>query len=985
MSLASPGVRGPNVADFASPAAPPSEAADWLQQTLRGFPALISDVELPSALAPVFKRFQVELAPLLRRSAPQVLPDDLTGLLGELAEGFRSQLSSLISSVLVLELNVARVRGHLRGDSPAERLRDFLARFPADFSTAVVEEYPELVQRIRQRYADAIASVEETFTRLGQDLPSLLAAFQMEPSAQLSSVTWSLGDRHSGGRTVSAFTFTDGTRLAYKPRPCAAAQRFLDVLAWVNERLNGPRLEGLQLVCLPTHGWVKWVDQAPLADGAQAKRFFFREGAQLALLHALRGTDLHEENLIAAGEAPVIIDLETLLHPDTRASSHRPDDDPAVHAYRDSVLSVGLLPEHDYTVDPAKAVASGGAYQTEGAGSDGLFPTLAGEGDTLAVRLEPLAEGQGFHLPMLEGRQLAATPHLDEFLEGFRAVYRLLERDREAFIAGPLAAFAGAPVRVIFRSTEEYANLLRASYHPDHLRQAKAQERLFGLLWRSAQQAAHWPEVVPHEVAALLRGDIPAFSVDPAQRDLVACSGAKVEGFFPQTPLAQAVERLRGLSEADLTRQEWIIRASFSTTEIARVRPGERPVVALERLESEPLLADATLLGDQLLDSAYRRNGRLGWLGITTGAEAYRMLRPLSGDLYDGRGGICLFLAQLGALTREPRFTDTARFLLEDLLAQAAQHPQAVRGVGPFNGWGGMAYLQLFLGRLWGERRLFDGAVAALARASAQDEPSRVDLLSGTAGLLAVATLVDEATRASEARQVMRSAVAQLSSRARPQGPDAVDWALEEGESNPGFGHGVGGVAYALARAGRRLSDEACVKLSLAAMRFEHGLFDGPSGNWLTAGKAADGERFQDDYVRWCWGGPGVGLARLALLGHCEDPFLREDAERAARVTLSRGFGESHCLCHGDLGNHDLLLQLGAALESPAIVHGAHGALAESLRLGRSAGWQCGNLFNVSTPGLLSGLAGVGYGLLRAAAPAEVPSLLSLQLPPERP
>ncbi len=41
----------------------------------------------------------------------------------------------------------------------------------------------------------------------------------------------------------------------------------------------------------------------------------------LALFYALEATDFHHENLIAEGEHPVPIDLETLFQP---ASPHRP-------------------------------------------------------------------------------------------------------------------------------------------------------------------------------------------------------------------------------------------------------------------------------------------------------------------------------------------------------------------------------------------------------------------------------------------------------------------------------------------------------------------------------------------------------------------------------------------------------------------------------------------------------------------------------------
>ncbi len=43
--------------------------------------------------------------------------------------------------------------------------------------------------------------------------------------------------------------------------------------------------------------------------------------------------------------------------------------------------------------------------------------------------------------------------------------------------------------------------------------------------------------------------------------------------------------------------------------------------------------------------------------------------------------------------------------------------------------------------------------------------------------------------------------------------------------------------------------------------------------------------------------------------------------------------------------------------------------------------WRCATPLAVETPGLMTGLAGIGYQLLRLADPASVPSVLDPDLP----
>jgi lantibiotic modifying enzyme len=44
-------------------------------------------------------------------------------------------------------------------------------------------------------------------------------------------------------------------------------------------------------------------------------------------------------------------------------------------------------------------------------------------------------------------------------------------------------------------------------------------------------------------------------------------------------------------------------------------------------------------------------------------------------------------------------------------------------------------------------------------------------------------------------------------------------------------------------------------------------------------------------------------------------------------------------------------------------------------------GWICANPADIESPGLMTGLAGIGYGLLRQAEPDRPPSILTLEGP----
>ncbi len=128
-------------------------------------------------------------------------------------------------------------------------------------------------------------------------------------------------------------------------------------------------------------------------------------------------------------------------------------------------------------------------------------------------------------------------------------------RDELLVAGGPLDLFANDEVRVILRRTQLYGMLLNDSYHPDVLRDAMDRERLLDRLWKAVEHHPEVADVVRHECDALMRGDVPRFSMTPTSVDLAAGASGSIRNFFAEPPMAQIRRRLLRLDEADLARQ----------------------------------------------------------------------------------------------------------------------------------------------------------------------------------------------------------------------------------------------------------------------------------------------------------------------------------------------------------------------------------------------------------------------------------------------
>ena len=202
-----------------------------------------------------------------------------------------------------------------------------------------------------------------------------------------------------------------------------------------------------------------------------------------------------------------------------------------------------------------------------------------------------------------------------------------------------------------------------------------------------------------------------------------------------------------------------------------------------------------------------------------------------------------------------------------------------------------------------------------------------------------------------------------------------------------GFSHGTAGIAWALLELAEVSGDSRYRRTALDALTYERSLFSAQEENWPdlrldeqapNQGSAGGAPEYG---MAWCHGAPGIGLGRLGVLRHVDDAVTREEIEAALRTTLAQGFGHNHTLCHGDLGNLELILEAGEVLDDPRWRAERDRLAASILESTRRDGWRCAIPFNVETPGLMTGLAGIGYGLLRLADPRQVPSVLLLASP----
>lgn len=129
----------------------------------------------------------------------------------------------------------------------------------------------------------------------------------------------------------------------------------------------------------------------------------------------------------------------------------------------------------------------------------------------------------------------------------------------------------------------------------------------------------------------------------------------------------------------------------------------------------------------------------------------------------------------------------------------------------------------------------------------------------------------------------------------------------------------------------------------------------------------------------WCHGATGIGLGRLGALDISCSEHTMTDIENAIIATQNRSFTSVDHLCCGNAGSLELFLTAAKTLNRPDLHQHAEklAALMVNHKKNRG-GFSTPSSMDgdVYCPGFFTGTAGIGYTLLRLAAPDKIPPVL---------
>lgn len=212
-----------------------------------------------------------------------------------------------------------------------------------------------------------------------------------------------------------------------------------------------------------------------------------------------------------------------------------------------------------------------------------------------------------------------------------------------------------------------------------------------------------------------------------------------------------------------------------------------------------------------------------------------------------------------------------------------------------------------------------------------------------------------------------------------------IGWRFASKVPLAGMSHGASGVALAFSRLYQATGEQRYARIVNPILHYERSLFVEAQQNWKDCRDVVIAQ-FPNQVVcstGWAHGAPGIGMARLELLqsGLGDTQRLQEELTVALNTTLRAGFSKAHSLTMGSFGSLELIFSYGVQQQDADVLEKSKKIAAVLLQNIQQTGWNCGLPNGLTTPGLMTGVTGIGYQCLRMAAPDRIPSILMTACP----
>lgn len=900
---------------------------------------------------------------------------DIEGIINSIICSAKEGLIEISLKTLITDFYDKKNKGELPGSLFKSRYDEYDESFK-DLSNIkdILDKYEVLGYLIFQRITSMYSLIEEAINNFCVDIDDIRESFGNTLST-LESITLNSGDTHNGGKSVMMFNFSEGEKLVYKPHDLYPDEGLNGIYDYLNSKNKlSVELYNVEVINKKEYGWQKFVKREECSDERDAEVYFYKLGAILVLLNILKTSDIHSENIIAAKDNPTLIDLETLLTNDNTEGLN----DSLLLSYfteiNNSVLGCYLLPQNlEYsTIDIDLSGLSGEA----GVKSEKMTYMKLVDAGTDNIRFEKdfIVSSENNNMITINGERIEIFEYDKNIEQGFKETFELISENKEEFIEVLNRYLSKGVYRQVLRPTHIYSKYLQASYHPKYLKSFDDRRRLFSLLYECESRMFNDNAIkllkTSYEVENLMQDDIPYFGSDYSSKCLYVNNKKVIDDYFRTTTKDIVVDRVRAMNCIEMEKQISYIRNSIITT--------KKDIFHNDYKYGEKIGSDKNdikkslrIIGDYLYERAiFNSEGTACTFPHLNNHGEKVLIGPINYSLYDG-SGLVLFLYALGIELKEDKYIELAEYTLRGIEELNLYDDELIMPASVFSGIGSLIYLYYNISQMSGKNEYYEKYITYLNKLKSYEisEGECLDIIGGASGIIVLAINLYNETKDEETLYIADKYSKYLYKCLVDKKEDYLS----------GFSHGYSGFALALLMAGSVLNNDKYYKLAIDLIDREDLLYRSDIKNWIDL---RNNNKKALNY--WCHGAPGILLARSKMMDYVREEdrnIIRDKIPEALEQFIQNGFlrSNNHSLCHGIIGNLDILKTIADTTNDVEIMNKCNNLFNDFLEYIEEDGFKYGLYGTLGMVSFMTGISGIGYGMLRQVNP-KLPSVLAIDL-----
>lgn len=837
--------------------------------------------------------------------------------------------------------------------------------------------YPELIRLLNilvTSTADYLASILFNLVNDIQEIEDLILSHKIK---EIKNIKFGEGDTHSKGKSVTEVVFDKG-KIIYKPRNIDIEKKFYDFIESIEEKSDYQlaSLDKIRNISKKNYSYCEFINHNKVNSVVEVEKYYKNLGELLCLLYILNGTDIHNENIIAKGVIPYLIDLETLFHSHMFINDSVYDEDfkTLLNESITTVIDIGLLPrkivknigDKDYSLE----IGGIGGEEKKVSPFRAIDLNMNDNGQLEVIKKFMLSEiNNNNPIEKLDSKAIEVS--LKNIKIGFKNMY-LWICDNKKYVQSLIKElFVGEKIRVILRPTFAYAKLLNISKEPHFLNSYVNRKVLFSKLGVDKMNSIN---IVKSEVKQLLDNDIPIFYSYTDSKYLFDYNNNKIQIFSKEKPIDRVIRKIDMMCENGLEKELCYIDQAMNLKE-SNLRADQTNIKFNEELinkkvNKEEYLNTAKKIGDLILKRKIEINGTTSWISTSLlGKDEIEFgVAPVGNDLYLGNAGISLFLAYLWKYTGDEKYLNESKRAIKFNINFLKQNKLYEYGnVGLFNGIGGELLSLGLVSKITHIENCED--VIKFSLDNLKNLISRdisYDVVGGTSGLIfsLIELLKIFPKFKPEITELLEISYNHIVEN-RTKCGDYCYWKSKVLAPFTGYAHGNAGIASSLIKL--KYNEKHLLNKNLVSdeiineiLNYQRNLYSSKNKNWRRS-------HLKDEYSNgWCHGAPGILLSSCNLLKYgYKDSSIEKELEIALKTTIENGFGNNPTYCHGDLGNLEIINEVAKLKNDELLKRKCKSTYINLYENIISKKWNSSIFRNTESLGLMIGLAGWGYSILR--------------------